>query len=448
MLTYKETLKYLDSFVNYEQIGPDRFKGNGNLDKLRNVLKRLGNPQRRFRSVHISGTKGKGSVSTFTSSILEESGYRVGLFTSPHLDTAFERIRINGKNIGKTEFVRTVNYLREYIDHTVGTEFTPLDGSHLTGFTFFEIYTLIAILYFSIKKVDFAVFEVGMGGRLDATNVIDAEVCGITPVSYDHMQVLGRSLKQIAREKSAIIKRGAHCVSSSQRVSALRVIKDRCKEKGAFLSFVGKDITYHIQKSNVKGSQFDVSSKMGRYRKCRTKMPGSFQVSNCCAAIGICESILGRKGINKSIVKRGIRCAFVPGRMEVVCRRPTVVIDGAQNGDSVRNLKLSIEQIFKYDKLILLLGVSQDKDIKGICRHISPLADNIVLSRASISRALDPHLIRGYIKGKRVRITNNVKEALGVAFQLAGKNDLILATGSFYLIGEVRRMILDGNYYE
>ncbi len=429
MPTYEDTLKYLDSFVNYERVHPDSIKKEFDLGKLREVLGRMGDPHRDYRCVHVAGTKGKGSICTFTSSILEAAGYRVGLFTSPHLITHTERIRVNGRIIGKDDLVRAVSRLREYIG--------PADKE----FSFFEVYTLLAMLHFSMKKVDFAVFEVGLGGRLDATNVIDGEVCGIGPVSYDHMQLLGNTLEEIAREKTGIIKKGAHCVCSPQHRPVLRVIRDKCAEEGASLSLVGKDITCRAGSFDEKGSCFDVYGMKGRYEGCRTNMPGDFQVFNCATAVGICEHLLSGSGVREDTFKKGIERAFIPGRLEVMRRRPLLVIDGAHNGESAMHLKKAVERIFKYDRLILLLGLSQDKDMKRVCRELVPLADEIVLTRASVSRAADPRLIRRYIKRKSVKITENVKQALDAASALAGKNDMILATGSFFVIGEVRRIV-------
>ena len=433
MLSYSATLSYLDSFVDLEKTGFEGFKKEFDLDKLRAVLKRLGEPQRKYRSVHVAGTKGKGSICAFTSSILEAAGYRVGLYTSPHLSTPAERISVNGKMISKADLVRVVDHLRRY-----------LGCSAEQKFTFFEIYTLMAISYFSMKKVDFAVFETGLGGRLDATNIIDAEVCGLSPVSYDHMHVLGGRLEQIAGEKAAIIKRGAHCVSSPQRASVMRVIEKKCREENATLALVGTDINCNIKSVGEKGSCFDLSGTDGEYKKCRTVMPGAFQVLNSATAVGICEELLRGTCGKKEAFKKGISRTFVPGRMEVLCRRPLIIIDGAQNGDSAGQLKHSIEHIFKYDRLILLLGISRDKDIRGVCRALSGLADEIILTRASVDRAADPNLIKGYFRKTRARVTQNAKEALGAALSVSTKKDLILATGSFYLIAEVRELILGG----
>ena len=431
MFTYAETRKYLDSLINYEKTGFTSCEKDFDLAKIREALEILGQDEQGYRSVHIAGTKGKGSISMFTSSILQANGFNVGLFTSPHLICDRERIRVNNEIISEGDLSRALSYLQD-----------KLGDSFCQDLTYFEIYTLMAVFYFSMKKVDFAVFETGMGGRLDATNVIDAEVCGISPISYDHMSVLGDKIEQIASEKAAIIKRGACCISSHQEDSVLGVIKQRCHDVDAPLSLVGRDITYSVSHTGEEGNAFDVNGLEASYQVCSTRMLGSFQASNCAAAIGICEKLLGGKGVDTAKVKEGIKNAFIPGRMEILSRKPLMLIDGAQNADSADKLKKSVEQIFKYDKLILLLGLSEGKDIKGVCDELASFADEIILTRASVKRAQDPHIIRGYIRKRPVRVTKDVKEALGVALDLAGENDMILATGSFFLIGEVRRLLL------
>lgn len=429
MISYADTIRYLNSLVNYEnsEFRPgDKRMAPG---KLRRVLAGVGNPDREYRCVHIAGTKGKGSVCAFTSSILKESGYRVGQFTSPHLMKTEERIQVNGKCISRTELAAACGRL--------------LDGAGkgAEDLTFFEAYTVLSMIHFRIKKVDLAVFETGLGGRLDATNVIDSDVCGITPVSYDHTQVLGNTLEAIAGEKAGIIKPGSRCVTSEQRPPALRVIKKRCAVKKVPLSIVGKDITYDIVRSDGRGSVFNIYGFKKDYMSCRTTMPGYFQPGNCAQAVAICEEALGEENISVTAFKKGIRKAFLPGRLEVLYRKPLVVIDGAQNAESAARLKYSVEHIFKYDRLILLAGLSKDKDIKGFCGGIAECADIVVLTRSASPRAADPQLIRGYIKGRPVKITGDVKEALGFALAEAGPRDMILAAGSFYVIGEVRKLL-------
>ncbi|MFC1570417.1 bifunctional folylpolyglutamate synthase/dihydrofolate synthase [Candidatus Omnitrophota bacterium] len=427
----KTSQEYLDSFVNYEKTGFTGLKNNFDLGKLTEVLVFLGDPQKTYMSVHVAGTKGKGSVCAFTSSILREAGFKVGLFTSPHLSFERERIQINGEEISEEDLADALNILKE-----------NLPGDAQKTFSFFEVYTLLAILYFHMKNVDFAIFEVGLGGRLDATNVIDSEVSAITPVSFDHMHVLGSTLAGIAAEKAAIIKKGSVCVSSPQREEALEVIKEKCARVGASLMLVGEDIAYKVAGLTEEGSWFDAEGLKEKYSGCRTGLAGKFQVPNACTAIGICENLLHGEDIAIPI-KKGIEKAFIPGRLEIIAKNPSIVIDGAQNAESARELKYSVEEIFKYDKLILLIGLSEDKDIKGFCGHLAPIADEVILTRSASKRAQSPEIIRGFVKGKPARITETAKEALGLALQASGKNDLVLAAGSFYLIGEVRDLVLN-----
>ena len=433
MQSYKASLEYLSSFVNYEKTGLEEAKNNFDLNPLRKTLEKLGNPQEAYKSIHVAGTKGKGSISTFTSSILQNAGFKVGLYTSPHLSTERERIRINGSMIPEEDLASTLDKLKEVIG--------PKEEKR---FSFFEVYTLLAILYFSIKNVDYAVFEAGLGGRLDATNIIDAEVCVIAPVSYDHMHVLGGTLKEIAQEKAAIIKKGSFCVSAPQKKEVLEVIRLKCQEAGARLAIVGEEITYEVSLASEKGTQFDVTTEKTSYPECFTVMPGIFQAQNGSVAVGACEKMLGE--VSQEAVKEGIKKAFIPGRMEILSHNPRILVDGAQNGASAKELKYSVEQIFKYDKLILLLGLSRDKDIKSVCDCLAPAASEIILTKSTSARAADPELIRGYIKKGSVKITRSVKEALGLAFKKAKKGDLILATGSFYLIGEVKDLLKKNAY--
>ncbi|MFH1395070.1 MAG: folylpolyglutamate synthase/dihydrofolate synthase family protein [Candidatus Omnitrophota bacterium] len=430
MKPYSQIIDYLQSFINYENIGFNEIKNSLYLEKLVQVLKKAENPQNSYRSIHVVGTKGKGSISTFVSFILREAGYKVGLFTSPHLACARERIQFNNKLISESDFEDAFNRLREYLGKEPEKKFT-----------FFEIYTLVALVWFSIKKVDFAVIEAGLGGRLDATNIIDAKICGISSISYDHMNVLGETLSEIAAEKAAVIKKNAYCVTVPQKETVMEIIRKKCAENDAVLSVVGQNINYEIKRIDQTGASFDFYGKNSNYKNCRISMPGGFQVSNCAVALGICEYIMGSAQNSENLFKKGLADTFIPGRMEVLSEKPYILIDGAQNADSAMNLKKSIEQFFDYNKLILVLGISKDKDIEGICRNLVSVADEVILTRASVSRAADPFLIRGYIRGKRTRVTGSVKEALGLAFSSAGKHDMILATGSFFVISEVRKII-------
>jgi len=427
--TYDDAVAYLNSFTDHEKTGFGNGKIEFDIEKLRTILVKMNEPQKTYRSVHIAGTKGKGSVATFTSSILKANGYKVGLYTSPHLCNIRERIKIDGEDISEEEFARVLSGIR-----------SVLDGApcHLT---YFEILTLIAILHFKDEKVDFAVFEAGLGGRLDATNVVNAEVSGITSISHDHMQVLGDKLEKITREKAAIIKPGSRCVSSPQRGDVLDILKETCRIQEAELAIVGEGICYSIKDSGEEGSLVDIKGIRGLYEACRINMIGDFQAENAAAAVGIAEEVLRDKEPDIENFKKGIADAFIPGRMEIVSREPLFVVDGAHNKASANRLKYSVEQILKYDRLILLLGISKDKDIRSICEELVPLSDEVIITRSSSQRSADPGMIRGYIRGRKVIMTETVKEGLGAALAAAGENDLILATGSFYLVGDIKRIL-------
>ena len=430
---YEKAIEFLNSFYDYEKIALGGLKGRFNLKFLREILKRIGDPDKNYKSVHIAGTKGKGSTSVFTSNILRESGYRTGLYISPHVSDLRERISIDNEIISEKDFTDTVDVLKT----SAGSLLDP------EKISYFEIFTLVAILYFKMKEVDMAVFECGLGGRLDATNVIDPVVCGFASISHDHVHVLGEKITEIAGEKAGIIKKGARCVTAPQEASVFKVIKDKCYEQKASLSLVGSDISYGSVKACSQGTSFNISGRYGEYNECQINMPGYFQVENCTTAIGICGELrdAGVIAMTHDAVKRGISCAFLPGRLEVLSREPHIVIDGAQNAVSAAKLKYSIEEIFKYDRLILLLGISEDKDIEGICREFSGFADEFIITRASVARAADPGLIKGYLKKEKATVTGDVAESIGLAFSKAGKEDMVLVTGSFFLAGEVRKII-------
>lgn len=434
MFTYEDSLKYLNSFVNYEHTGLDRSGKAFNLEKVRRLLEIMGRPQDSYDSVHVTGTKGKGSTCAFISSILQASGGTVGLYTSPHLVSPRERIAVNGQVISKVDFAGILEKLRNFI----------IRSEELSGWTFFEVLTAAAMLYFKDRGVSHAVFEVGLGGRLDATNVIDPKVAVITPISFDHTNVLGGTIEEIASEKAAIVKRGSACVSAPQKPEAMIVIKERCSAVSASLSVVGEDIVCKGERMDGAGSVFDVTGMNGNYPSCETSLVGDFQPFNCALAIGVCEKLLG-SGLTPEAVYGGVSRAFIPGRMEILGRAPLVMIDGAHNVASMERLTHSVKSIFKYGKLIVIAGFSQDKDIKGMCGILSSLADKIVLTRAEVGRAADPYILRGYFKGGDITaVTSGVKEALGVAFSIADKNDMILIAGSFFVIGEARKLLVGG----
>lgn len=404
----------------------------------------INNPQDALRCIHVAGTKGKGSTCAFITYILRQAGFKVGLYTSPHLSDFRERIRILSGNrmqgdfegmIPKKELARLVQRLKPAIEEF---NLCSKDGP----LSFFEVYTALALVYFKEKKADFAVLETGLGGRLDATNAVKPLVCAITPISYEHTQKLGNSLREIATEKAGIIKcqvSGVRCqrlavISAPQEKEAIEVIRNKCKEADAKLYEVGKDIVY--QKTN-RG--FDVKGIFREYPNLKTRLAGAHQLTNAAVAIGAVEALKFynlKAGIDS--IRQGIYDTVWPGRCEIVSRRPLIVLDGAQNIASSITLKKTIKEEFRYKRLILVLGISNDKDIKGVCNELYDLADEIVLTKADNPRATQPEILAKYFDGKQIHITDDVSQAAKKARLIAKKEDLVLVTGSLFVVGEFR----------
>lgn len=429
-MTYQETIQYLESFYNYERMtSPDL--NFFNLERIENLVRVFGIPQTNYATIHITGTKGKGSVSHILSHILSEEGYRVGLYTSPHISDLRERIKINNHNIEKYELVTLVKELKAEM-RDVKKSLKP---------SFFEIITLLAFNYFSLKKVDFAIFEVGMGGRLDATNVLMPLACGITSISYDHTRELGGNLIDIAKEKSEIIKPGAECISAPQDKDVMKVIGDKCIREGIRLYVVGRDITYRSNSYSDKEEIFDVKGLVHEYKNLKLPVLGEHQLANCTLAIGLAEILMSANyHVSEHSVYNGIKKASVPARCEVINRDPLVILDTAHNKASAHALKNTVMRNFKTKKIILILALSKDKDIKGICDELSPIAHKIVLTKADTKRAMRPDHIKEFFKYKDVVISKNIKEAYKISKDVSNAGDVIVITGSFFLAGKARKL--------
>ncbi len=434
-MTYPEALEYLDSFINLEKLDKYNYKVSFKLERMKRLAALLGDPQRSVRSIHIAGSKGKGSTASYVHSILGSSGFKIGLYTSPHLASLRERIRIGDELISEEDLAQILGQIRMAVESSMNDD-RP---------TFFEIYTAIAFAYFKNKRVDLAVYEVGLGGRLDATNLIEPLVSAITPLSYEHTDKLGDTLKEIAIEKCGIIKTGSICVSAPQEEEALKVIEEACKEKKSRLILIGRDIKLRESASDEDSNTFGVSGPFGVYEDLKTSLIGPHQTVNAATAIGIIEALrLQNVTVPVDAVRNGIKNAKWPGRLEVIKRRPFVILDGAHNKASALILVEAVKKIFKYRKLILVLGVSKDKDINGILGQLLPESDTIILTKSKVlPRALDPVKIKEEISNmkndvKDVILTGNTEEALSRALSVASPDDLILVTGSLFIVGEVR----------
>ena len=452
-MTPLEAKQYLDSFINYELKPLIPYASSFKLERVTHLFNLIGNPQKSLKIIHVAGTKGKGSTCAFTASILESAGYKVGLYTSPHLNDDKERIRILGfreedervafrGKIKESEFCRLLEGMKPYLETMREKE----EGKHLS---YFEVYTALALSYFHERQVDFAVLETGLGGRLDATNAVDSFICAITPISLEHTKQLGSTLAAIAKEKAAIIKnQNQLAVIAPQADEAMEVIKERCQEIGVRALLVDQDIHTEFIQENTSGQVFNIKGTIGEYTDLRTRLLGRYQLINAAVSVGIIESLshLGFP-VEAEAIKEGIQNTVWPGRFEIIRQNPPIVLDGAHNGESCRALAHAVQNIFPQRKIILILGLSGDKDKVGICRELNEVASEVVLTKANHPRAID--LIekesKDLFRNKNVISSANVKEALKIALGRAKRHDVVLVAGSLFVVGEARELCINHN---
>ncbi len=431
-MDYQAALEYILSFTDYER-SPAALYSSANFDlrRMEELLERLGNPHLRARAVHVAGTKGKGSTAAMIASALGTAGDRTGLYTSPHLHTFRERINIAGKDIAEREFYTLVERLKPEVEAVnLGNAYGQL--------TTFEILTTMAFTYFGEAKVDFQVLETGLGGRLDATNVVPAEVAVITSISLDHAEVLGDSLDKIAGEKAGIIKPGSVVVISPQQEEAEMMIAEVCGEKRARLVAVGRDVTWQKIAADISGQSLRVRGLLDSY-DLAIPLLGEHQLENAATAVAALEA-LASCGVTipaESIVG-GLAEVHWPGRLEILSHEPLFLVDGAHNADSARRLKEAIKQYFDFQRLVLIIGVSSDKDIAGIAGELAPLSTVAIATRSRHPRALAPSLLLEELlkHGAYTELTESVAAATRRALALAEPSDLICATGSLFIAAE------------
>jgi dihydrofolate synthase/folylpolyglutamate synthase len=431
-LNYTQAEEYLNSFTNYEQIpGISYVQPGYSLKHVEELLNRMGNPQLAARTIHIAGTKGKGSVSAMIAQVLSSSGYKTGLYTSPHFHTLRERISIDGSLISEAEFAAAMAEIKPFIESMrKDTAFRQL--------TYFETLTALAFAYFKKKQVDFQVLEVGLGGRLDATNVARPIICIITPISLDHTQILGNSLEEIAREKAGIIKPGCWVVLSPQPEEAASVISDICREKRAKVVQVGEDITWHKIGGDLYSQSLVIEGRRNSYQV-SIPLSGDFQLENAASAVAALE-VLGSAGfaISTADIARGLARVKWPGRFHILREYPTVLVDGAHNVASIKRLVDNIKGYFAHKRIFLVFGISCDKDIPGIINELVPLSPQVIVTRAAHSRAapLSTLVAECSKQGIELEIRETVTEAISRALSLADRTDLICVTGSLFVVAE------------
>jgi dihydrofolate synthase/folylpolyglutamate synthase len=427
---YQAALDYILSFADYERAS--RSAVVFDLRRIEELLARLANPHLSARSIHIAGTKGKGSTAAMIAAGLAQAGYKTGLYTSPHLHTLRERMRINGKLISEQELVGLVDRLKPEI-------MAINERGDLGELTTFEILTALAFSYFEQNKVDFQVLETGLGGRLDATNVVKGEVCVITSISLDHMEVLGYNLHQIAKEKAGIIKPGCIVICSPQFPEAAEVIEEECHNCGVKLVRVGKEVIWQRQAFSLKGQSCLIKGMKGSY-ELDIPLLGEHQLDNAASAVA-CLEVLNSLGVKISAndIISGLAQVDWPGRLQVLRQDPLLIADGAHNADSARKLKQALKQYFDFEQLILIVGTSEDKDIPGIIRELASLGGSVIVTRSRHPRAASlPKLVAEFSKwGIVPQVVGSVAAAVDQGLTIAKPNDLICATGSLFVVAEV-----------
>ena len=416
---YQQSLDYL--------YGLEKFGMIFGLTQVERILEAIGNPHREVQAIHIGGTNGKGSTAAMMASILQKEGYRVGLYTSPHLIRFTERIKVNGKEIEKEEVAALAGWMRERIE----------EAGIASPFTFFDFTTAMALYYFQQRMVDLAVLEVGLGGRLDSTNVVDPLLSIITNISKDHEAYLGKSLLKIAGEKAGIIKKGRPLITAATQPRLLRLFSKVCREKGSLYFRVGREFRY----VGAEDGEFHYEGLHRKLWGLHLNLRGFHQIVNATTALGAME-VLDDLGypVSTDAMVEGLREADWPGRLEVVASSPKVVLDGAHNPAGALVLGESLKKEFQYQHLILLIGVMKDKDIESILHLLAPLADHIILTKPNSDRAATPASLKKALgrNGKRAEIIEDLKEAIERGLSITGQEDLLCITGSLYTVGEAR----------
>jgi dihydrofolate synthase/folylpolyglutamate synthase len=429
-MNYQESIEYLLRFADYERL--PRSGVVWDLKRIERLLELLGNPQHAVRTVHVAGTKGKGSTAAMIEAMLHRAGYRTGLYTSPHLLSYTERIKVNGRPIAEEEWAGLVASIRPQVE-AVNREGTFGET------TTFELYTAMAFVHFREIKADYQVIEVGLGGRLDATNVVRPDVCVITSISYDHMEVLGNTLAKIAGEKAGIVKPGVPVVTAPQVPEAMGVIERVCRERGARLVKMGEEVTWRVAGADEGGQSFHL---LGLRREYDLRLPllGEYQVENAACAVAAVE-LLDKAGarIGKPSIVEGLKKVDWPGRLQVLRRRPYLVVDGAHNVYSLKKLGEALKRYFKYGKLILIIGFSSDKDVPGIVAEATKITGDVIATASRSPRSVKPDIMCEEFarRGVKARAAASVADALKLAREMAKPADLICATGSIFIVAEV-----------
>ena len=432
-MTYKQAMSYIRDTA--------KFGNNYGLSRTEKILELLGNPHKNIKCIHIAGTNGKGSTTAMINEILCRAGYKVGMYTSPYLEEFEERIQINNENISRNDLAKIITEVSRAVDKVI-----LLGYEHPTEF---EIITCAMYLHFYLKKVDYAVIEVGLGGRLDSTNVINPIISVISSISYDHMNILGSTLKEIAGEKAGIIKDKVPVICYPQQEEAFQVIKDKCIEKHCeLISFENNSVKFihMIERKCSLAQLLELHTNKNSYN-IELSLLGEHQLLNCALAVNTIEKLCEIENIqiSKDVVLGALSKVKWPGRLEIMKFSPKVVIDGAHNIDGIIKLRNSITKYFKYDNIILILGILADKEVEKMIQALAPLSKRIIAvtphsERGEMASELEKH-IKKY--NKNCEAMEDYREAYKKALTYASKEDIVIISGSLYMIGDMRKIIKD-----
>lgn len=439
--TFPNAVRYLYDRADIERqraVAIDRsaFK----LERMQELLSVMGNPHLEIRTVHVAGTVGKGSTCAMIAHMLRGCKYAVGEYTSPHLVDIRERIQINGQMIGRNDFTEGVG---EVAAAAAKLKFQP---------TFFELVTALAFKHFAEQAVDIAVIEVGLGGRLDCTNVITPEVSVITTIDYDHMHLLGRTLPEIAREKAGIFKPGVPAISVEQTPEVDATLREAAEKVGAPLSVVNKEIefSYRFGAAQARGPQSRVClfTPTSRFEHVGVPLPGEHQALNCGVALAAVDVLKGAGyDLPDTLLLEGLATTKIPGRMELVWTKPRILVDGAHNPAALTTLMKCVGVHAPYDSMVCIFGCCDDKDVDAMLDRVALGGDKVIFTRAKgIARAADPEDLQHRFQersGKMSQVAKDVGEALNLASRAVGRDDLICVTGSFYLVGETKKYLAE-----
>lgn len=399
------------------------------LDRMENLLNRLGRPEKRFKSIHIAGTNGKGSTAAMIASMLQAAGYNTGLYTSPHLIDMRERIQIRGVMISKKHVLKILNRIKPHIENTEAS--------------FFEALTALAFYYFAENQVDLAVVETGLGGRLDATNTLAPVVTIITEIGLDHTKILGKTLHPIAAEKAGIFKPGVHCIIGSKNPSVNTFFRTRAEIAGCPIQFAQESAQIRHIRLTEKGTWTDITVHGTYYHQLYLRLLGKHQTDNLATAL-VCIDLLRSMGwhISENAVRKGLNRVYWPARLDLLQVQPKILLDSAHNPLGARRLIKAIKTVFQYHRLILIFGVLADKNYKTMLAGLIPLADVVIFTQPLSDRALQPEKLKPLATGhhKKCLIEPDIKKAWQLALKRAAPEDMICGTGSIYFVGELLRL--------